>query len=262
VNEGLRIILVAYLEEQFGDRPDLLEKIVPDYPPAAKRPLRDDGTWARALKRTNVELVTVPIKEISPAGVVTGDGVEHSVDVIIYGTGFEASRFLDPIRVVGSGGADLHEGWAGDARAYMGITVPRFPNFFILYGPNTNIVINGSIIFFSECEVRYVLACLQVLLEGDHDALDCRIEAHDEYNRLIDQGTLNKAWGVSSVNTWYKSATGRISQNWPFSLLEFWQQTLAPDVSAYEFLESTGDSCHTDRSPQAMVAPAAGSGAD
>jgi 4-hydroxyacetophenone monooxygenase len=235
-NEGLRVVLTAYLEEQFGDRPDLLAKVVPDYPPAAKRPLRDDGTWARTLKRDNVELVTVPITEIGPAGVITADGTEHPADVIIYGTGFEASRFLQPIRVQGRGGADLHERWGADARAYMGITVPGFPNFFLLYGPNTNIVINGSIIFFSECEVRYVLGCLRLLLDSGHAALECRAEPHDEYNRRIDEGNLYKAWGVSSVNTWYKSATGRISQNWPFSLLAFWEQTLNPDPSAYEFL--------------------------
>ena len=86
--------------------------------------------------------------------------------MLIYGTGFQASRFLMPMKVVGRGGVDLHERWDGDARAYLGITVPGFPNFFLLYGPNTNIVVNGSIIWFTECEVRYVLGCLRLLLEG------------------------------------------------------------------------------------------------
>ena len=78
--------------------------------------------------------------------------------MIVYATGFEASDFLMPMRVTGAGGVDLHEHWAGDARAYLGITVPGFPNLFCLYGPNTNLVANGSIIFFSECAVRYVLS--------------------------------------------------------------------------------------------------------
>jgi 4-hydroxyacetophenone monooxygenase len=257
-NEGLRVVLTAYLEEQFGDCPDLLEKVVPDYPPAAKRPLRDDGTWARTLKRDNVELVTTPIKAISPTGVITADDVEHEADVIIYGTGFAASRFLEPIRVHGLAGVDLHERWGADARAYMGITVPGFPNFFLLYGPNTNIVINGSIIFFSECEVRYVLGCLRLLLDGGYAALDCRAESHDEYNRRIDGGNLNKAWGVSSVSTWYKSETGRISQNWPFSLLAYWEQTLTPDPSAYDLLSIPRPAHRGDRAADPVAATGVG----
>ena len=86
------------------------------------------------------------------------------------------------MRVTGRGGVDLHEHWAGDARAYLGITVPGFPNLFCLYGPNTNIVINGSIIYFSECGVRYILGCLKLLLEGGHRALDVRPEVHDAFN--------------------------------------------------------------------------------
>ncbi len=82
---------------------------------------------------------------------------------MIYGTGFQASRFLWPMRVVGRGGVDLETAWNGDARAYLGMTTPGFPNLFILYGPNTNIVVNGSIIFFSECSVRYVVGCLKLL---------------------------------------------------------------------------------------------------
>ena len=86
--------------------------------------------------------------------------------MIIYGTGFQASKFLTPMTVTGRDGVDLHEQWAGDARAYLGVTVPGFPNLFCLYGPNTNIVINGSIVYFSECGVRYILGCLELLLDG------------------------------------------------------------------------------------------------
>jgi 4-hydroxyacetophenone monooxygenase len=138
------------------------------------------------------------------------------------------------MQVTGRGGTDLHEWWDGDARAYLGITVPHFPNFFLLYGPNTNIVINGSIIFFSECEVRYVIGCLKMLLEGRHEALDVRPDVHDAYNKLVDEGNLQRAWGASDVNSWYKNAKGRVTQNWPFSLLEYWQRTRQPDPADYE----------------------------
>ena len=96
-----------------------------------------------------------------PEGVVTVDGELHEFDVLLYGTGFQPSKFLTPMKVVGRGGVDLHGRWDGDARAYLGVTVPGFPNFFMLYGPNTNIVVNGSIIWFTECEVRYVMDCHQ-----------------------------------------------------------------------------------------------------
>ena len=108
-----------------------------------------------------MRLVTDGIREITPTGIVTNDGVEHAVDVIVYGTGFQASEFLTPMTVRGVGGIDLHEQWQGDARAFLGISVPGFPNLFCLYGPNTNIVINGSIIYFSECGVRYILGCVE-----------------------------------------------------------------------------------------------------
>lgn len=232
LNEMVRIGLVEYLNEQFADRPDLLERVVPTYPPIAKRIVRDNGVWARTLSSDHVQLVTDPIERVTATGVDSGH-TSYEVDVIIYGTGFTASQFLTPMTVTGRDGLDLHEHWAGDARAYLGITVPRFPNLFCLYGPNTNIVINGSIIFFSECEVRYVEASLRMLLESGHRSMDCRGDVHDAFNRRVDDANRRMAWGASSVNSWYKNATGRVAQNWPFPLLEYWESTRTPDPDDY-----------------------------
>jgi 4-hydroxyacetophenone monooxygenase len=236
MNDMMRMVLTGYLQAEFADRPDLVDKMIPSYPPSAKRLLRDNGVWAGALKRDNVTVVTEPIARITPAGVVTADGIEHPVDVIVYGTGFQASKFLTPMTVKGRGGVDLHETWAGDARAYLGVTVPNFPNLFCLYGPNTNIVINGSIIYFSECGVRYILGLVRMLLEGGHDALDVRREVHDEFNEAVDAENRCMAWGASEVSSWYKNDRGRVAQNWPFTLLEYWERTLAPDPDDYEML--------------------------
>jgi 4-hydroxyacetophenone monooxygenase len=233
-NEELRMQLGMYLEFCFGDRPDLLAKAMPNYPPAAKRIVRDNGIWATTLKRDNVQLITEPISAIEPTGLRLADGTEHEVDVIIYGTGFQASRFLTPMRVVGRHRIELHEQWDGNARAYLGIVVPNFPNFFMLYGPNTNIVVNGSIIYFSECEVHYVMQCLHHVLATHVRAIDCLQPVHDAYNMRIDDGNRMMAWGASSVNSWYKSESGRVAQNWPFSLLEFWQQTRDINGADYE----------------------------
>lgn len=236
VNDQLRALLTGYLQAEFADRPDLLEKVLPAYAPASKRMVLDNGVWAATLKRDNVRLITEPIKEITPRGVVTADGHERAVDVIIYGTGFQASRFLTPMKVAGRHGIDLAGQWDGDARAYMGITIPNFPNFFLMYGPNTNIVVNGSIIYFSECEARYVLGCLRMLIEDRHKAMDCKQEVHDAYNERIDKGNLQRVWGVATVNSWYKNEKGRVSQNWPFNLIEYWQQTREPNPADYVFL--------------------------
>ena len=236
VNDAVRQLLAGYLATELADAPDVLAHAVPDYPPFAKRFIRDNGIWARTLTRDDVHLVTEAITEVVAGGVRTADGALHEADVIVYGTGFRASDFLTPMKVVGRGGVELHERWAGDARAYLGITLPGYPNLFLLYGPNTNIVVNGSIIYFSECEVHYVLGCIRALLESGARAIDPRPEVHDAYNERIDAENLRMAWGVSSVNSWYKNVTGRTAQNWPFSLLEYWRQTREPDLDDYEVL--------------------------
>ncbi len=154
------------MTEIVGADSPLRAKIVPSYPVAGKRILLDNGNYLRALMRPNVELVTDPIREITETGVVTASGARHDADILIYGTGFQASRFLWPMKITGREGVDLQQHWAGDPRAYMGITIPGFPNLFCCYGPNTNIVVNGSIIFFSECEVRYILGCMKLLISA------------------------------------------------------------------------------------------------
>ncbi len=233
-NDLLRRMLTGLIAMQLGDRPDLLAASVPDYPPGAKRMLRDNGVWFPALKRENVRLVTRAITEITETGLVTEDGEHHEVDVLIYGTGFQASRFLTPMRVVGRKGLDLNDTWGGDARAYLGITVPDFPNLFLMYGPNTNIVVNGSIIFFSECEVRYIMGCIDLLLRTGARSMDVKHDVHDVYNRRVDAENARMAWGVPGVHSWYKNAKGRVSQNWPFALIDFWNATQAPSPDDFE----------------------------
>lgn len=233
LNDELRALLTMYLDFQFSDRPDLRAKVVPSYPPAAKRIVVDNGAWATALKRANVSLITDHIAKITEHGVCTSDGIEHVADVIIYATGFQASEFLTPMRVIGRNGVDLHQQWNGNARAYLGMTMPNFPNLFCLYGPNTNVVVNGSIIFFSECEVHYVLSCLKLLLQNEKNTLECRQEVYDSYNNYVDAGNSQMAWGVSKVSSWYKNRHGRVAQNWPFSLIEFWERTRDPVAEEY-----------------------------
>ncbi|HEY8571218.1 NAD(P)/FAD-dependent oxidoreductase [Phenylobacterium sp.] len=228
-NAQLREMAAAALAAQVADRPDLLPHVVPQYPVGGKRAVLDNGVWLAALKRPNVQLVTERIERITPKGVVTADGTEHQVDVLIYGTGFTASNFLSTLKVKGRGGRDLHESWAGDARAYLGITHPGFPNLFTIYGPNTNIVVNGSIIFFSECAVRYIVGSLKLLAETGARAMEPKREVYDDFNRRVDEANQGWAWGSPHVSSWYKNELGRVSQNWPFGLIDYWRATLAPN---------------------------------
>jgi 4-hydroxyacetophenone monooxygenase len=241
-NQSLRNTLVSRMVAQIGERADLIDKVIPKFPFGGKRTLRDSGEWIPMLKRENVELVTGNIARITPHGIVTDDGIEHRADVIIYGTGFHATRFLEPMRVVGCGGVELTQRWAGNARAYLGMTVPGYPNFFCIYGPNTNLVVNGSIVFFSECSMNYILGCLDLLARKGAASMEPRIDIHDAYNDRVDAGNGRMAWGVQRVSNWYKNAQGRVTQNWPFPLVEYWESTRSPNPDDFIF--------HRNQTPQ------------
>jgi 4-hydroxyacetophenone monooxygenase len=232
-NAMLREMLVEQIRPQTSGRDDLFDKVTPTYPFGGKRALRDNGVWIEALKRDDVDLVTTPIKAVTEEGVKTADGALHPADAIIYGTGFHASDFLKTFDIYGKGGVELHDQWGGDARAYLGMTMPNFPNFFAIYGPNTNIVVNGSIIFFSECSVRYILGALELLAETGSKTLEVRQEAHDAFNARVDAMNARMAWGAPQVSSWYKNDKGRVSQNWPFPLVDYWQATLQPDPADF-----------------------------
>ncbi|WP_309642899.1 NAD(P)/FAD-dependent oxidoreductase [Phenylobacterium sp.] len=238
LNQGFREMIAMAIAAQAPDRPDLVAKVIPTYPVGGKRSLLDNGVWLDALKRENVELVTDGVAEITPTGIVTADGKARDFVVIIYGTGFHASKFLWPMKIKGRDGADLHDVWDGDARAYLGMTTPGFPNLFMIYGPNTNIVVNGSIIFFSECSVRYILGCLKLLAETGSAAMEPRRDVHDAFNVRVDEGNKLMAWGAPQVTSWYKNEKGRVSQNWPFALVDYWRATLAPDPKDFVLTKS------------------------
>ncbi|NCW58179.1 MAG: hypothetical protein EBV65_11000, partial [Gammaproteobacteria bacterium] len=175
-NEALRQSLLQQMERHYADRPDLLRSQVPNYPPGAKRMLRDNGVWPAALKDPKVFVETRPIAGISSGGVTIvaegGDvGKQHPLDVLIYATGFRASEFLMPMEITGLHGRKLHEWWNGEARAYLGMCMPGFPNFFCMYGPNTNLVVHGSLILFAESSANFIMQCIKMLLEKNQQSM-------------------------------------------------------------------------------------------
>lgn len=235
LNQQLRDMLEAEIAQAYPERPDLQRLMTPDYPPYAKRMLRDDGTWSTALQRPNVQVVTQPIVRAGERGLYTADGRLHELDVIVYGTGFHASEFFNSLRVTGRGGVDLHQQWGPDPKAYLGVCIPNFPNLFMLYGPNTNLITNGSLVLFSEIEIEYILRCLTVLGERGARSMECSGLAAEAYNARIDAAARGMAYGTEGVSNWYKSETGRVTQNWPLSTVDFWRQMQQVEVADFLF---------------------------
>ncbi len=206
----IRTVSRQHMRRQTKAKPGLFEKVWPDYPIGCKRVLFSND-YLPALAQPNVDLVTDGIREITPAGVVTVDGTVHPVDVVIWGTGFKVQEFLAPMSITGPGGRDLHEEWKDGPHAYYGMTVPRFPNLFVMYGPNTNTG-GGSIIYFLEAQAKY-LGDYVAHLASVGGALTIRPDVEERYDDRIQAELGNSVW--SQCTSWYRQADGRITANWP-----------------------------------------------
>ena len=232
-NDRHREFLAAYLLTELSGREDLVAKAMPHYPPYGKRMLVDND-WFRTLKRDNVELVTDGVACIDGNRIVDSAGRVHTSDVIIFATGFEAGKFLAPMDIRGRSGRPLREIWGDDdARAYLGITVPDYPNLFCLYGPNTNLAHGGSIVFQVECQMRYVSGCMVAMLERGIAAIDVRREVHDDYNARVDAEHEQLVWTHPGMNSWFRNARGRVFSPMPWAMADYWEMTHEPDLSSY-----------------------------
>ncbi len=232
-NQKFRDDITAYIKTQIGDRPDLLDMVVPPYPPYGKRMLRDNH-WYKSLTRDNVTLTNDPIDHITPDGVVTRDGTEHKADIIVMATGFVAQKMLWPMEVRGRDGQSIRDLWGDDnPRAFLGITVPNFPNMFLLYGPGTNLAHGGSAIYHSECQIRYIMQCLREMLETGARSMEVRQDPHDAFNELLDQTHAKMVWAHRGVGNWYKNKDGRVVTNSPFCLIDYRRMTEHMDRNDY-----------------------------
>jgi 4-hydroxyacetophenone monooxygenase len=232
LNDQYRAQLVEYMKSQLNGNEELLEKVTPRFPFMGKRMLQDNGSWLRALQQPNVELISEELKSLDATGVLAASG-HYPVDIIIYATGFHATKFLWPIEVIGRHGKHLSEVWGDEPRAYLGITVPQFPNLFCLYGPATNLAHAGSIIFHSECQVRYITACVQALLERGAKAMDCKPEVYEDYTRRLIAELETLVWSHPAANSWYRNRAGRVVTTSPWRLADYWKWTRAPNLSDY-----------------------------
>lgn len=220
-----------HMKNQVKD-PALRAKVWPDYPIGCKRVLFSSH-YLPALTRPNVDLVTDRIARISPGGVVTEDGTEREVDVVIYGTGFRAHDFVAPMRVLGRDGRELSDAWRDGARAHLGITVGGFPNLFLMYGPNTNLGF-GSIIVMLEAQARYVASAIRTLRStGPAAALDVRPEVEERTTTRVQERLRDTVW--TDCQSWYREgADGRIVNNWPGQMAEYVRATREIDLTEYD----------------------------
>jgi 4-hydroxyacetophenone monooxygenase len=233
-NEQTRQVFTSWITSQVGDDPDLLAKVIPDYPATGKRTLQDNGSWLRTLTRDNVELVRTGIDRIDPDAVVTVDGERHPADVIVYATGFHATRMLWPMQVTGRGGRDLREMWGERPAAYLGITVPGFPNLFCMYGPGTNLAHGGSLIFHSECQIRYITKCLEHLITEGHSVMEPRRDCYDDWHVRTQAEIKTLVWSQPSIkHSFFKNAYGEIHGLSPWRLVDYWSWTKEPDMADF-----------------------------
>ena len=220
-NDGHREFFVTYIQDQLGEREDLLAKTIPTYPPFGKRILLDNG-WFAALRRNNVTLVADGVDEVDERGLTTTTGEHHDLDVIVWATGFETTQFLSSLDIRGSGGVTLGEAWKhDDPRAYLGVAIPHFPNLFMIGGPHT-LPGSGSYMFCAELQMRYLARVFSWMFAAGAASADLKPEVNEAYNEHIDRRHDRLVWAHPGFSTYYRNSKGRVVFIAPFRNVELW----------------------------------------
>ena len=238
-SEELRDFMISYMKEQLGDRPELLERLIPDYAPMVRRPVVDNR-WYQSLTRENVDLVTSAVERITKSGIATSDGKLHEVDLIVFATGFEVDQFLWPANYRGQGGRSLRDYWGPKSpRAYLGMMVPHFPNFFMLYGPNSQPVSGGiSLPSWFQIWGAYIAQCLDTMFEEGHAHVAVSESAFEAYNADCDAVGAELAFikDTRSVErNYYVDKDGRLLVNTPYETAELYAMMKEPKRDELEF---------------------------
>jgi cation diffusion facilitator CzcD-associated flavoprotein CzcO len=215
-NEKAKALALQYLETTFADRPDLKEALTPKYAFSGKRRILTDAYFP-ALKRENVELVPHSVSELTETGIVDSEGVEREVDIVVAAIGFKASSYLSSLRVYGAGGRDLHEEWRDGAYALLGTAVPNFPNFYMLYGPNSNGA--APITWLQMQQAAYVVANLKRMRKGGVTSIDVKQSWTTVYNKWLQRRLSKTAWVHG--NNYFKAPNGKIVTQWRDGLVVY-----------------------------------------
>ena len=237
----------AYLAAKVPD-PDLRRRLTPDYPLGCKRVLFSDQ-WFDAIQRPNVALHHDPVAEILPDGVRTRSGATHRCDVIVYGTGFTTTDYLTPMRIVGLAGRELNDAWRDGVEAYLGLTVAGFPNFFMMYGPNTNVP--GSIVYMLESQARYIVDAVRKLRRARGRFADLRPAAQRRFNQTLQRRLARTVLVRPNCHSYYRDATGKVTVNWPGFMLEYRLRTWRIRRADYDFVPVGARAARPEGQPQA-----------
>jgi 4-hydroxyacetophenone monooxygenase len=225
LNKRIRDQQLAFIKRKLANRPDLIEKMTPVAPPYSARPIIVDTDYSiyDALLRDDVTLVSDPILKIKPNGIGVAGGGEYSVDIIVYATGFKANDFLWPMEIRGRDGKRIEELWEKDgARAYLGTMLPGFPNFFMIYGPNTNNFGGLQIVDFEEMVTRFALQCIGGLITQKKRTIDVSLDAYWRYNDEVDRAEALMMYKDPRANNYYKNDSGRSAANNPIDIRKIW----------------------------------------
>jgi cation diffusion facilitator CzcD-associated flavoprotein CzcO len=201
---------LAFLHRELGDRPDLLELATPSFPYEGRRTVVSD-TYYQALRSPKVSLIPHAVKGLSRTGAIDANGDEHELDIIVLATGFDAANYLGNYQVHGRGGAELHDEWHGEPEAFLGMMVPKFPNFFIMYGPNTNSI---PLVSFYEAQGAFTASLIARAAKTRASSIEVRRSAFVIYNDWVQAALAKTVW--AQVRNYFQAGTGRIVSQWPF----------------------------------------------
>ena len=239
VNDRHRQEMTDYIADKLAARPDLIDRCLPSYPPFGKRILIDNG-WFDTLLEPHVELVTDSIDHFTPDGVETSEGDTYDLDVMIMATGFSVTNLAARLDIIGRDGRRLADDWAHDnPTAHLGMTVPGFPNFFVMYGPNTNMGHGGSGIWLAETQTHYITKCLVEMVRNRHGTMEVRPEVRDSYTERIDAMHERLIWTHEGTRTYYRNKYGKVRSPMPFRLVDYWLMTRVPDFDEFIVTPST-----------------------
>ncbi|WP_045877854.1 NAD(P)/FAD-dependent oxidoreductase [Pseudofrankia sp. DC12] len=230
---GMQVAL-GHLESTFADRPDLIEKMKPNFAFMGKRPIRDPGAYYETLKKETSEVVASGLAEVTPRGPVDGDGNLHEVDVMVYATGF-ALDFLSHWTVIGRDGRKLSDVWHDRPLAYLGCQVAGFPNLFVTSGPNANPSHGGGHNFCVEAVVHYIIECLQTLVERDARTMEPTVEAQERWQKEMDEKLADSIWvRETRATTYYRNNAGDVVLANPLRMEDYWTRLRAPHLDDLE----------------------------
>jgi Predicted flavoprotein involved in K+ transport len=233
-NHAARDYALWYINEKLKHRPDLIEKIVPDYPIFGKRIVLDaDGGWLDTLVKPNVTLETDGIDHIEEDAVVTKSGKRYETDVIVLATGFDLAPPLGPLQVYGRDGADLQAAWGRDeARAYLGVMAPAYPNFFMTLGPNSAPNHAAGVNMVLEAQIHYIIEALDKIVAAGGSAIEPTEKAFLDWNAKVEDQMQHMIWSHPKAKSYYLNSKGRNYVSCPFKLADYWEWTRSPDPEA------------------------------